>query len=120
MDVYIDPSRSPLGLENELAGLCIQRAAEKTAGRTYPAGPFLIGYATATHKRLQEMFERAGFARHTYHYRMQIDLSTPLDAVEWPTEYTLRAYQPEDELELHSMIQRAFNWQGHVDTPLDL
>ena len=120
MDVYIDPTRSPFGLEDELVGLCIQRAAERTAGRNYPAGPFLIGYATATHKRLQEMYENAGFSRHTYHYRMQIDLSKSVEAVEWPAEYSLRAYQPEDEMELYTMIQRAFNWQGHVDAPLDL
>lgn len=120
VDVFIDAVKSPAGLEDELATLCITRAAEKTSAGAYPAGPFLIGYATATNKRLQGMYERAGFLRHAFHYRMQIDFTTPVQPVEWPAAYTLHSFQPEDELELYTMIQKAFNWQGHVDAPLDM
>lgn len=119
VDVYIDRTLSPLGLEDDLVELCIQRAAEKAAGHNYPAGPFMIGYATATHERLQKMFERAGFVRHAYHYRMQIELAAQVEPVSWPGGYTLQTYRPEDEQELYTLIQRAFNWQGHVDAPID-
>jgi len=88
VDVFIDAVKSPAGLEDELATLCITRAAEKTSAGAYPAGPFLIGYATATNKRLQGMYERAGFLRHAFHYRMQIDFTTPVQPVEWPAPYT--------------------------------
>ena len=119
MDVYIEPEKCPIGLEDELAARCLSRAVERVALSTFPNGPFLIGYSTGTNKRLQEMYERSGFVRHAYHYRMQIDFSEPIDPVNWPAGYTVQAYQPGDELELYYMIQKAFNWEGHVDASID-
>lgn len=119
MDIYIHPVDSPTVVEDTLMQLCLERAACLDDGAAPDAAPSLKGYATSQNQRLQRVYEEAGFTRHTYHYRMQIDLITPLPAPQWPANFELSAYQPEAELELYHLIQHAFDWEGHVDSPIE-
>lgn len=119
MDIYIHPSETPVAVEDDLMTLCVDRARKILAGAPPETKPFLTGYATGQNQRLQRVYETAGFERHTYHYRMQIDLTTPLAEPQWPVNFKLSAYRPEDELELYHLIQRSFDWEGHTDTPID-
>jgi ribosomal protein S18 acetylase RimI-like enzyme len=119
MDIYIHPVDSPTIVEDQLMRLCLQRASQLAGGAAPDAAPGLKGYATSKNLRLQRVYEEAGFTRHTYHYRMHIDLTSPLHAPQWPANFELSAYQPEAELELYNLIQRAFDWEGHVDSPID-
>lgn len=119
MDIYVHPVDSPTVVEDELMRFCLQRASQLARGAAPDTKPGLKGYATSKNLRLQRVYEKAGFCRHTYHYRMQINLNTPLPAPQWPPNFELSAYQPEVELELYHLIQRAFDWEGHVDSPID-
>ncbi|MEL7591391.1 MAG: GNAT family N-acetyltransferase [Anaerolineaceae bacterium] len=119
MDIYVHPTDSPTEVEDDLMQLCLARAA-LLAGEAPPdSTPSLTGYATSKSLRLQCVYDGAGFSRHTYHYRMHIDLPSPLPAPQWPPNFELSAYQPEAELELYHLIQRAFDWEGHVDSPIE-
>jgi len=118
-DVYIDPGLTPSGVEDELITLCVTRVEEWLAVVPTTEPPQLIGYVTSVSQRLQAAYEGAGFARHTYHYRMQIDLPAPLPLPEWPAGYEVSAYTPQDEVELYHFIQTAFDWPGHTDQPFD-
>ena len=118
-DVYIDPGQTPAGVEDELISLCVRRVEEWLTAAPTAEPPQLIGYVTSVSQRLQAAYERADFARHTYHYRMQIDLPAPLTLPDWPATYQVSAYKPEDEDELYHFIQTSFDWPGHTDQPFD-
>ncbi len=120
MDIYIHPVETPPRVEDTLMDLCVVRATQKHAGAQVDATPHLTGYATSKGTRLQQVYENNGFTRHTYQNRMEINFSAPLTAPEWPENFRLAAFRPEDELELYQLIQRAFDWEGHEDTPIDL
>lgn len=120
VDIYIHTSETPPGVEDALMDLCIERARQKLARLTGDIKQYLKGYASSQSIRLQHVFEQAGFSRHTYHYRMQIDLTSTLPVPEWPANFKLTSYKPEDELELYRLIQQAFDWKGHKDTPIDI
>lgn len=120
MDIYTHPTDAPVGIEDSLMDLCVSRAVQRLAESQKEPQPFLTGYASSQNLRLQQVYEKSGFVRHTYHYRMQIDLAAPILVPEWPGNFHLTAYRPEDELELYHFIQRAFDWEGHKDTPVDL
>ncbi len=118
-DVYIDPKTTHEGVEDDLMGFCGQRVYELTGSGVATEPVDLAGYVTAVNSRLQAAYERAGFSRHTWHYRMRIDFSEPLAVPVWPEGYTLAAYQPKDEQELYELIQAAFDWPGHVRHPIE-
>ena len=120
MDIYIHPTCTPAGIEDDLMRLCIERAGRRLVDPARETQAFLIGYASSLNLRLQQVYEKSGFERHTYHFRMQIDLNSPVPPPEWPSNFHLADYRPEDEHELYTFIQRAFDWEGHKDTPIEL
>lgn len=119
MDIYVHAQLCPEGLENELMGKCLERAAEivlKSPGFTKAQ---LTGYATIANHRLQYVYESNGFDRHTYHYRMQLDFNGELDPPEWPEGFSLSPYQDKDELELFNLILSTFTWEGRDPLSMD-
>ena len=111
-DIYILLTTTPAGIEDVLMKACLERARELRA-KAEPGREFILkGYATAVNIRLQQVYEKFGFSRHTVHYRMQINLSAPLPAPEWPPRYRLAPYDLRDEQELYDLIESAFDWQG--------
>jgi mycothiol synthase len=120
MDIYLHLLLSPPSIEDILMRFCLERAQKMHDEAPQGTKLHLRGYASSKSTRLQQIYEKSGFDRHTYHYRMQIDFSGPFEQPVWPDNYQLAAYRPEDELELYQFIQRAFDWPGHKDTPIDL
>jgi ribosomal protein S18 acetylase RimI-like enzyme len=117
IDIYIHFQLSPEGLEDELMGRCLERAnklALQVADEAH-----LTGYATSVNHRLQQVFEKNGFDRHTYHYRMQVDFSGPIEPPQWPDDFTLSSYKEDDEIELFNLIQSAFTWEGRDPISMD-
>lgn len=117
MDLYIHGRYTPQGLEDELMQRCISRTEEKSNPPKDKVN--LRGYATGMNMRLQEVYERFGFTRHTYHYRMQIDFDRPTAPVEWPQTMHTSAYEEKDEAELYHLINNAFTWRGREIPALD-
>jgi len=119
IDFYVHNPLSPEGLEEELMGKCLARANELAFQDSSADSAHLTGYATSVNQRLQEVFEKNGFDRHTYHYRMQIDFNGPVEPPQWTEEFTLSAYQEDDETELFQLIQSAFTWEGRTPISMD-
>lgn len=119
MDLYIHSNLSPDGLGDVLAQHCEDRIRELHAKRNAESIPVLVGYATRTNPRLQQIYEKFGFERVNYHFRMQIDLPEPVAPPQWPAQYQLDTYCDTDEKELYQLIESAFNWPGHVTQSLE-
>ncbi len=120
MDIYINMSASPSELEDEMMRSCITRAREVFSNEKKGQEAILTGYASSMNPRLQGVFERFGFVRHTYHYRMQIDFDASPAAVAWPLGFSINAYNPADESELYDLIETAFAREDREPTPIDL
>lgn len=119
MDIYINVHTSPAGLEDELLQACLARASEIIEEKP-DKEVILTGYASSVNPRLQGVYERSGFTKHTWHYRMQIDLAAQPAALPWPEGYTLEVYKPEYETELHGLIESAFAREDRVPTPIEM
>ena len=111
MDVYLHTKLTPPKLEDELMTLCLARVKEQTA-KSHTGKATLTGYATGVNLRMQQVYERHGFARETTHYRMQIDFAQPIKAIKWPERLSLSDYTEKDEAELYQLINKAFTWRG--------
>lgn len=120
LDIYIHPLTSPVGLEEELLRACEARAREILQNEKAESRRILTGYASRSNPRLQAMFEKSGFVRHTTHYRMQIDLESACAAVVWPEGYTPAPYQPEHETALYELIEAAFAREDRVQPSMAL
>jgi ribosomal protein S18 acetylase RimI-like enzyme len=119
IDLYVNNPLSPEGLEDELMGKCLERANELAFQTPNTDTVHLIGYATSVNQRLQGVFEKNGFDRHTYHYRMQINFNGPVEPSLWPEEFTLSSYEEDDETELFQLIQSTFTWEGRTPISID-
>ncbi len=106
IDVYLHLERTPVGVEDKLVKAALERG--KNLSNSTEILP-MVSYTTGVNKRLQQAFERAGFSLHTYHYRMQINFSEPVEGVLWPGEYAVSSFKPEDEQELFELVQEAFD-----------
>jgi len=119
MDLYIHPDLSPDGLGDIMMQRCENRVRELSVKQGTESKPVLVGYATRTNPRLQKIYEKFGFERVNYHFRMQIDLPEPVAPPQWPDEYQLDTYCDTDEMELYQLIESAFDWPGHVTPSLE-
>lgn len=111
LDLFIHSKLTPKVLEDDLVANCLQRVKDLMI-ETHTGESTIICYATGVNQRLQQVYERHGFAIHTHHYRMQIDFNEPVSAPDWPVNFTLSAYKDSDEAELFQLIQAAFDWEG--------
>ena len=118
-DLYIHKQLSPPGLEDELMGTCLERANQLSRKDSASNETHLTGYVVSVNQRLQQVYEKKGFTRQTYHYRMQIDFKGPVEAPQWPEEFTLSTYQDDDESELFQLIQNTFDWEGRTPISID-
>ena len=118
-DLYLHNPLSPEGLEDELMGRCLGRGNELALQDPTTDKAHLTGYAASINQRLQEVFEKNGFDRHTYHYRMQIDFNGPVEPPQWPEEFSLTTYKEDNETELFELIQNAFTWEGRDPISMD-
>lgn len=114
LDFCVHSQNSPAGTEELLMEKCEERIREIIADWGSDAKLPVTGYASNQNLRIQQLYERNGFSRHNYHYRMQIEITAPIRAPAWPENYLLAAYREEDELELYRLIDSAFNWEGHT------
>jgi ribosomal protein S18 acetylase RimI-like enzyme len=111
MDLIIDRKATSLQLEDELAGLCVNRGKELAAAKQAEKA-VLTGYTTGDNLQMQQVYERNGFIRKTFHYRMHIDFDQPPAPVVWPDNISLSNYTEKDEGELYALINSAFTWRG--------
>ena len=117
-DIYIHRRLTPQNLDDGLADLCLQRVKDIVTAEKME-NSYITGYATGENHRLQQVYERHGFTRQTYHYRMQIMLDQPFAAVDWPANILLSNYEEKDEVELYELINQAFTWQGRTIPTLE-
>jgi len=117
-EMYLHRSLTPIGVEDELAAYCLKRINELTATKQVVTCS-VNAFASSTDTRLQKLFERNGFVRKTFHYRMQIDFDQPLEKPEWPENYSLSAYTDNDEDELYELVTAVFDWEGHITPSLE-
>lgn len=118
IDIYIHPVLSPEGLEDSLMQNCEARIRELASMDGLHSTSTLVGYATRSNAR-QQIYEKYGFERVNYHFRMQIDLPEPVAPPQWPAHYWLDTYRESDEVELYRLIDSAFTWPGHVMPSLE-
>ena len=119
IDVYVHNPLSPEGLEEELMRRCLERANELARQDSNTDLAYLTGYATNVNQRLQKVYEKNGFDRHTYQYRMQKNFNGAVEPLQWPAEFTLSAYREDDENELFQLIQSTFDWEGRTPISID-
>ncbi len=113
-ELYVLMHLSPKGLENELLRLCEDRVRQLLAVNQSIEKSSTTGYAVTVNHRLQQLYENSGYARHNYHYHMQIDFTEPYPPPLWPDRYRLEPYKVEDEQELYHLIETTFDWTGHT------
>lgn len=119
IDIYIHPHFSPQGVEDLLMRNCERRIREVASTHGLESNSAMIGYATRTNQRQQQVYEKNGFERVNYHFRMQIDLPEPVEPPQWPVQYRLETYRDVDESDLYQLVESAFTWPGHVMPPLE-
>ena len=117
MDLYAHNDHTPAGWVDRLIEPACARARELKPDPGSKAR--LTVYSCAANEVAGEALRRNGFSVHTWHYRMQIDFSGPVEAVQWPEDFEVRAYQESDEEELYHLIEATFDWQEHVMPPIE-
>lgn len=117
-EIYLHGKRTPEGVEDELASLCLARV-EQMREANQAEQVLVNAFVSGVNKRLQQLCERNGFTPYTYHYRMQIDFDTPYPAPEWSDQFKLESYEEKDEGEVFALIQETFTWKGHTPSTLE-
>ena len=117
LDFYAHMSLTPAAWKDRLIEPGCARVQEMKGDRQEKVN--LVAYSCVVNQRAGEALRRNGFTVHTWHYRMQIDFTGPVEAVQWPEDFEVRAYQESDEEELYHLIEATFDWQEHVMPPID-
>jgi mycothiol synthase len=113
-DWYTHPTLAPEGLANALVTQCEARAVEKLrlARGVEATAEFISSQDNPATQRVADEF---GFRVHKVHFRMRIDLGTPLVAPTWPEGVTLRTAVPDqDDRLIYGFIQAALDRPGRV------
>lgn len=112
LDLYLHAVRSPHGLAETLLDLALERFTDLVKSRSSAADCILTAYANGLNPGMRSSYEAHGFAIEKFHYRMQMDFTTPYPAPIWPEGFTLGPITAADEKPLHALITEAFDWQG--------
>lgn len=118
-ELYVSLELSPIGIEDQLMKVCEDRAKQQISFSHQLEKSSITGYAVSVNQRLQQMYERFGFARHNYHYQMRIDFTEPYAPPQWPQQYRLESYSEKYEQELYHLIESTFDWSGHTMSSID-
>jgi ribosomal protein S18 acetylase RimI-like enzyme len=118
-ELYVSMNLSPNGIEDQLMKVCEDRVKQQTSSNHQLEKSSITGYAQSVNLRLQQIYERFGFIRHTYHYNMRIDFLEPYAPPHWPQQYRLDTFSDKDEKELYHLIESAFDWTGHTMPTID-
>lgn len=113
-DMYTLSDATGLIVRDTLVDLVLERAKEMAVAPTT-----LTTYVSGFNPANRECMESRGFQVHTIHYRMQIDFPAPLPAIHWPAEYSLHCVTEQDEPELYTLINTAFDWPGRSPVTFD-
>jgi ribosomal protein S18 acetylase RimI-like enzyme len=111
MDLYAHNDHTPAGWMDRLIEPACERVKEKKDRDQEKAR--LTVYSCVVNKGVGEALLRNGFSIHTWHFRMQIDFTDIVDAVQWPDDFEVRPFQQKDEEELYHLIEATFDWQEH-------
>jgi len=117
-ELYIHGKLTPTGVEDDLADHCQKRMKELLEATSIEKAS-LTGYATGVNQRIQQVYERHGFIKQLYQYRMQIDFTQPYEPPSWPANFVLSAFEENEEIELYELIQSTFNWEGRSRMSLE-
>jgi ribosomal protein S18 acetylase RimI-like enzyme len=117
-EIYSHGKLTPIGMEDELAVLCQNRVKELLDLNGEKQAK-LKGYVTGVNQRMQQVYEKHGFIKQFYQYRMQIDFTQAYEPPLWPENFVLSAFKPEDENELYQLIQSTFDWEGRSGMSLE-
>lgn len=117
LDMYVHEALTPPGWSDSL----LQAGEERMLQKKDPQVELipLTVYSTSSNRESNLLLKRNGFNVHTWHYRMQIDLTVPFAEVPWPGGFVVRTFQPEDEVELYELIRTTFDWGDHVMPPIE-
>ncbi len=113
-DVYTFPTIAGNQIKAALVDEVLKRARSLATEKK-----ILTAYVSGFNPDGCKLMESRGFTKHTVHYRMQIDFTTPIEAPSWPEGFTLSSVAPQDVQELYELIASAFDWPGHVPVPFD-
>lgn len=117
MDLYAHNDHTPAGWIDRLIEPALERVKEKKGNN--PDKVRLTVYSCNVNRGVGEALRRYGFSVHTWHYRMQVDFSGPMEAVEWPQDFCIGPYTPDAEEELYNLIKSTFDWQEHEMPPIE-
>jgi len=112
LDLFLHAHWSPQGLAETLLDQAVDRFAALVRAGGSASGCILTAYANGLNPGIRAAYESRGFAVEKFHYRMQMDFTTPYPAPEWPVGFTLAPVTPADERALYALITNAFDWQG--------
>jgi len=90
----------------------VERFTTLITSGSSPAECILTAYANGLNPGIRAAYESRGFTIEKFHYRMQMDFTTPYPAPEWPAGLTLSPVTPADEKDLYALIISAFDWHG--------
>jgi ribosomal protein S18 acetylase RimI-like enzyme len=114
LDLYAHQKFTPAGESDRLLQAAIERLKAIKAASHDDLPIQVTAYASSANETLNEVFSRNGFNVVTWHYRMQINFTAPLESVTWPQGFEVNPFCQEDETELYHLIEVAFDWPGHV------
>ena len=112
LDLYTHRVNSPSGLEETLIDLTLNRfKALLDEGESTPDCD-LTTFASGINTKNRAALESRGFQIQKFHYRMQLDFTSPLQVPDWPAEFSISSFVPGEEKELYDLIASTFDWQG--------
>lgn len=112
LDLYLHAGRSPQGLAEALLDQAVERFTTLIKSGSSAADCILTTYTNGLTAGNRSAFESRGFAVEKFHYRIQMDFTSPYPAPVWPVGLELTAITPADEHDLYNLIVAAFDWQG--------
>lgn len=112
IDLYLHAGRSPQGLAEALLDQILERFMGYINSGSSSAKSVLTAYANGLNPGIRAAYESRGFTVEKFHYRMQMDFTTPYPAPVWPAGFELAAITPADEKDLFNLIISTFDWQG--------
>lgn len=119
LDVYINLAASPEGVEDELMRACVARAGDIFTHEQPNLERLLTGYASVTNPRCLALYERWGFKEQKRHYNMAVSLAGDHPAPQWPPQYSVNPFDPQDEVELYNFIEEAFARPGRTPSTFE-
>ena len=120
LSVYDAPGSEDADIFLALSILCEGRARQMLTVESDVGRKIIAHYISDSAEYQKKILQASGYSLTKFLFNMRRDLDSNEPLPEWPDGYQLRTVDPpSDALQLHALIQDAFDHPGHIRQPFE-